>query len=256
MLVKVLKYQVLDLIRSRWFFVQFIFFVFSSYLLFSLSGSVEKALVGFVVLSILLLPLFVLIVSVLYFYGNRSFIELILTLPVSRSTIYISTFLSLSLSCFLSYITGVFLPIFYMVGFEFATIKVVLFTSSVIFPFAGLGVLIPVSLDDRLKGTAVSLFVWLFFAVLYDAILLYLLAILSVYPIEHLFIFLTLINPLDTIRVVLLLNLGLNEFLGFAGEFFSNFSSFSSWLLPILSCCFYTLLFLILGINIFSRKDF
>ncbi len=255
MLTKLARYQTADLIKSRWFFAQAIFFAFCSFLLLKLAGSLEKALVGFTVLSVLFLPLFILMVSVSYLYGNRSFVELLLTLPVGRSSLFLSTFLSISVTGFLSYIAGSLIPFLYLLGLDMHVLNTVLLSSCILFPFTALGILIPSLVEDRLKGTALALLFWLFTSILYDALLLYLIVLLNAYPVEILLMFLTLINPLDAVRIVVLLDMGLKEFAGPTGEMLSKYSG-AYRLVPVLSSALYTLLCLVFGVKSFGRRDF
>ncbi len=254
MLFKLIRYQIIDLISSRWFIFQFLFFAISSYILFNISGSFERAILSIVILSLIFLPLFSILLSLSYVYSSRNFIEFILIYPVKRKTIYLSFFLSLSSFIFITYMLGILISAIISASFNINLFRYLFSSSIILFPFITIGILISTLSEDRLKGTIILFFIYLIFTVIYDAIALYLLIILSDWPIESLFTFIILLNPLDAIRIITLLSLNLSDIFAFTGDFLLRYKHF--YFFPFILCLFYTLLFLILGIRKFERRDF
>ncbi len=254
MLFKLIKYQIVDLISSRWFIFQFVFFTISSYILFNISGSFEKAILSIIILSIISLPLFSILLSSSYVYSSRNFIELLLTHPVKRNIIYLSSFLSLSSFTFIAYMLGILTSVIISGNFNVILFKYLFISSLALFPFITIGIFTSNQLEDRLKGTIILLFIYLNFTIIYDAIFLYLIIILSDWPIETLLTLIILLNPLDAIRIVSLLSLNLSDIFAFTDNLLLRYKHL--YFFPIILCLSYTLLFLILGIRKFERRDF
>ncbi|MEO0144749.1 MAG: NosY protein [candidate division WOR-3 bacterium] len=255
MFIKLIKYELFDLFKSRWIIGIFLFYFFVGYILSYFSEDFTKSIVGYTSISLITLPLFSLLLSSIYLYNNKNFIEFVLTQPIKRTTIFISIVLSITISLLLSFNIASFLPFFYFYGINFIHLKSILLISSIIPLFISLGMLLATIENDKLKGIGFSLVVWLFFCVFYDSILLYFIIVFSNYPIEKIVIFLTLINPIDTIRLNVLIDSGLYEIMGFVGKwllkYFKNF-----WIISIFVSLFYSFLFLLLFSWIFKKKDF
>jgi Cu-processing system permease protein len=75
---------------------------------------------------------------------------------------------------------------------------------------------------DRAKGIGISIFVWLFFAIIYDGILLVLMFQFSDYPIEGIMATLAAINPIGLARIFVLLQLNISAMLGYSGAVFKD----------------------------------
>lgn len=106
MLIKLIKYELYDLLKSRWMLGITVFMGFWSIPLVKFGGNTRKAVVSHTNLSLLTLPLFSLLLSINYLYTNRNFIEFVLTQPVKRSFLFASLIISLSFSIFISYAVG------------------------------------------------------------------------------------------------------------------------------------------------------
>ena len=68
-----------------------------------------------------------------------------------------------------------------------------------------LAFLVSVSFEDRTIGFGAAILLWLLAAVVYDGILLLLVASLGRYPLERPLLILTLLNPIDIGRILMLL---------------------------------------------------
>ena len=65
--------------------------------------------------------------------------------------------------------------------------------------------MITTKIEDRVRGLVVAILVWLVFSVIYDAVVLLLANRFSEYPLEEPLLVLTVLNPVDLARVLLLL---------------------------------------------------
>ena len=76
---------------------------------------------------------------------------------------------------------------------------------------------------DKAKGIGVALLLWFYFALLYDALLLYLMFSFADYPLEKALLVFISLNPIDLARVVVLLQMDISALMGYTGALFSEF---------------------------------
>jgi Cu-processing system permease protein len=63
----------------------------------------------------------------------------------------------------------------------------------------------------------------MFFSVIYNGLVLMVIQVFSDYPMQHPVIAMTLLNPIDLGRIVLMLNLDVSAMMGFTGAVFQRF---------------------------------
>ena len=123
--------------------------------------------------------------------------------------------------------------------------------------FTALAFLIALHIEDRARGFGTALLVWLAAAVLYDGIVLLTATIFSDYPLEVPLLVLTLLNPLDLGRVLLLLNLDVAALMGYTGAVFQRFLGTGLGMgLAITALLAWTAIPLGLGLRRFRARDF
>ena len=83
-ILKVLKYQARDAVRSRWLIAYVAFFLLVTEGLLRFSGDPMKAQLSLVSLVLFLVPLVSIVFGTVYLYNAREFIELLLAQPVNR----------------------------------------------------------------------------------------------------------------------------------------------------------------------------
>jgi len=125
------------------------------------------------------------------------------------------------------------------------------------FVFAGLSFWIALRFENRIKGFGLAVVVWLFFAVIYDGIVLLLLMLFRDYPLENFSLVASLLNPIDLSRILILLKLDISALMGYTGAVFQKFFGNSLGMtLTMLSLILWTVL-PALGIKrLAARKDF
>jgi len=226
-MLKVLKYSFFDLIRSRWSIVYFLFYFISGMVLLYLSNDVSKAVVSLMNITFILTPLIGTIFGVMNFYNSREFIELLLAQPVPRKNIFLGMFLGISLSLNLSLLLGMGLPfVFYGVFFSGHIMSVVFLLLSGVFLtfiFTALAFYIALINENKLKGFGMAILLWLVMAFIYDGVFLLLLLFLQDYPLEKLAIALSLFNPIDLSRILIMLKLDISALMGYTGAVFNKF---------------------------------
>lgn len=224
---KVLKYSFFDLVRSRWIYGYFLFFLILSLGLLYLSSDLSKAIVSLMNVVVILCPLVGTLFGALYYYNSREFIELLLALPLRRRSIFLGKYLGLSLALSGSFLLGMFIP-FLIFGLgmsaEIWNFSILLLAGVMLtFIFCGLAFLVSIGSDSPIRGFGISLFIWLFLAVIYDGLFLLTLVFFENYPLDKYALIATLFNPVDLSRVLVMLKLDLSAMMGYTGAVFQKF---------------------------------
>ncbi|TAN09821.1 MAG: ABC transporter permease, partial [Chitinophagaceae bacterium] len=107
---KILKYVFVDIIQNKVVIIYTVVLLIISLSLFNLETSSSKGLVSLMNLVLLLVPLICIIFSTIYIYNSAEFIELLISQPLKRNTLWLSLFGGLSSSLSLAFLTGVGLP--------------------------------------------------------------------------------------------------------------------------------------------------
>ena len=105
-MLKILKYSFYDLMRSRWSYVYFAFYLLLGTVLLFLNNDLSKAVITLMNVIIVLVPLIATIFGVMYYYNSKEFTELLLAQPLKRSTIFLGLYLGVAFSLVMSLILG------------------------------------------------------------------------------------------------------------------------------------------------------
>lgn len=223
---KVLKYSFYDLIRSRWTYIYTIFYLLLTLSLFWLSADISKVIITLMNVVLVLVPLIATIFGVMYYYNSRDFVELLLSQPIGRIQVFLGQYLGVALSLSGSLLIGIGIPfLFYGIFnsaeiWNYTTLMVVGILLSMI--FSAISFLVALSFENKIKGFGLAIFIWLFLAIIYDGLLLLLLAMFSDYPLENLALGATMTNPIDLSRVLILLKLDISALMGYTGAVFQK----------------------------------
>ena len=109
-MLKILKYSFYDLIRSRWSYVYFLFYLALGFMLLFLNNDLSKAVITLMNVIIVLVPLIGTIFGVMYFYNSKEFTELLLAQPLKRSSIFLGQYFGVAGSLTLSLTLGLGIP--------------------------------------------------------------------------------------------------------------------------------------------------
>lgn len=226
-MLKILKYSFYDLMRSRWSYVYFLFYLLLGFVLLFLNNDLSKAVITLMNVIIILVPLIGTIFGVMYYYDSREFTELLLAQPIKRSSIFLGQFFGVATSLSMSLIIGLGLP-FVMYGlFNSGAIwdfSLLLVTGGFLtFIFTALAFMIALSNENKIKGFGYAILLWLFMAVIYDGIFLMSLIYFEDYPLDKFSLIATMLNPVDLSRVLILLKLDISALLGYTGAVFQKF---------------------------------
>ena len=224
---KILKYSFYDLMRSRWSYVYFCFYLILGFVLFFLNNDVNKSVITLLNIIIVLTPLIGTIFGVMYYYSSREFTELLLSQPLKRSTIFIGQYLGVAISLSLSLIIGLGIPfVAYGVlrsGAIWNFVSLLISGGFLTFIFVALAYNIALSFNDKIKGFGFAILLWLFLAVIYDGLIIILMMVFQDYPLDKFALGVIMFNPIDLSRVLILLKLDISALLGYTGAVFQKF---------------------------------
>jgi Cu-processing system permease protein len=226
-MIKILKYSCFDLLRSRWSYVYFAFYLLLGIVLLFLNNDLSKAVITLMNVIIVLVPLIGTIFGVMYYYNSKEFTELLLAQPVKRSSIFLGQYLGVALSLSFSLIIGLGVPFIFYGIFKSSAIwdfSLLLITGTFLtLIFTALAFNIALYNENKIKGFGYAILLWLFMAVIYDGLFLMSLIAFEEYPLDTFSLIGTMINPIDLSRVLILLKLDISALLGYTGAVFQNF---------------------------------
>lgn len=224
---KVARYTVADLVRSRWLVGYAGFFAATGWALFYFGEEPAQAIVSLLSVVLLVVPLVSAVFALTQFYGAREFTELLLAQPIDRRSVFYGQYIGLAASLALGFAVGAGGPFLWYgrdhpedVGPLLALLGAGVLLTAI---FTALALLAATLTDNRLRALGSVLFVWLFATVLYDGVLLVAVILFEAYPLERPLIALTLLNPVDLARIVVLLRLDVAALLGYTGAVFQRF---------------------------------
>jgi Cu-processing system permease protein len=211
-----------DILQSRILVVYTLILLVTALSLFGLEDNVNKGILSLLNIVLILVPLFSIIFSTIYIYNSAEFIELLVSQPLRRRSLWLSFLIGLSVSLSLAFIIGIGIPILIfkinIVGLLMMLVGVLL---SII--FVTIALLAAVQIRDKAKGIGMAIFLWMYFSLLFDGFVLFLLFQFADYPLEKPMIFVSALNPIDLGRILILLQLDISAMMGYTGAIFKDF---------------------------------
>lgn len=259
--LKIIKFELRDVVRSKWIVVYTLFFFLLTDSLFRFGGSSAKVLLSLINAVLLIIPLMSIIFGVMYLYHSREFIEMMLSQPINRKTLFGGLYSGLAAPLSLGFVTGVGLP-FAIHGLESPAHLSILLTLLVTgvfltFVFIALAFLISILYEDRTRGLGIAILSWLLFSVIYDGFILLVIYWFGDYPLEKPVIALSMLNPIDLGRILLILQFDIAALMGYTGAVFQKFfGSLLGMLIAFLTLMLWTVVPFALGLKCFKGKDF
>lgn len=252
---KISKYVILDLIRNRIVISYLIVLLAISFTLFGLDSNPVKGILGLLNISLMIVPLVSIIFGTIYYYNSSEFIELLLTMPIKRKQIIISVYTGLATALSTAVLLGMGIPIFiYSPNATGLTLLVV--SIALTWVFVSIAMLASVLTRDKAKGIGVVILLWLYFGLIYDGLLLFLLFSFSDYPMEKPMVALSALNPVDLGRIYILLQLDISAIMGYTGAIYRDFLGGTTGMVfamaMLLAWIFIPLFF---AVRRFKRKD-
>lgn len=259
-IIKIIKYQIQDNIRSKWIIGCFIFFFAFSYWLISFTGEAAKVIMSLLNIILIIIPLISIVFGTIYIYNNKNYITFMLTQPINRTSLFCGLYFGLVIPLLLSFLFGVGIPVILYYGMftESLGTLIIIFLTGIFqtLVFTSFAFLIATINEDKLKGLGLSIFIWLFFTAVYDGLILFLLQMFQDYPLEKFALGLTIANPVDLGRILVILKFDVSALMGYTGAVFESFFGNNLGLIiSFLILQFWFVVPFILGLKKFFKKD-
>ncbi len=258
--LKLIKYQLRDVMRSRWVLFYLAFFILITDALFRFGGSGDRVILSLMNVVLLVIPLVSIMLGTMYLYNSREYTELMLSQPVKRIQMFAALFSGLVLPLAATVSVGIALPFIWngvllshigALGYLLAT------AVALTIIFSALAFAIGLLTEDKIKGLGLAVVLWLFFAVIYDGLILLVIYMFSHYPLQQPVLIMSMLNPLDLARIALLIQFEASTLMGFTGAVFQRFfGSMSGQIAIVLVMVAWISIPLGWGARRFIRKDF
>lgn len=252
---KIARFIFFDILKNKIVIFYTVLLFIISWSILGLESNNTKATLSLLNVVLLVVPLVSIIFSTIYVYNSSQFIELLLSQPVPRTKVWFNIFLGLSTALVLAFLIGCGVPILLyssiVTGFSLIIIGILL---SLI--FTSFAMLSAISSRDKAKGIGISIFIWLFFSIIYDGILLVLMFQFADYPIEGIMATLAGLNPIGLSRIFALLQLNISAMLGYSGAIFKQvFGSGGGMWISMAVLLIWTTVPFLLSLIKFNKKD-
>lgn len=252
---RIIKFVILDIIKNKIVLAYTFLLAVFSWSAFGLEDNSAKGLLTLLNIVLLIVPLVSILFSTIYIYNSAEFIELLLSQPIERKKIWQSLFAGLSVSLVFAYLVGAGIPLLLYAdqAVSLMMIAVGCIISVVFVAIAFLGAILS---RDKAKGIGISILLWLYFALLFDGLVLFLLFQLSEYPIEKMMVGITATSPIDLARILILLHLDVSAMMGYTGAIFKDFFGTTKGLIAAFALLLLWIIVpFLLSLRIFKRKD-
>jgi Cu-processing system permease protein len=255
----VAKPQVRNVIRSRWLICYTLFFLIATEGLIRFSGGDAKTLLSLANVVLFVLPLMTLVYGTIYLYNSREFIELLLAQPLKRRTVFAGLYIGLSIPLAAAFVVGISAP-FILRGIQ-ADARAALATllvggAALTLVFTGIAFCVALRFEDRLTGLGAAMGVWLVLALVYDGAVLLIVAMMPDRSLEKALLVASIANPIDLVRIALLLQFDISALMGYTGAVFNRFFSGSSGIAVVaVALTLWIGAPLTAGLIAFQRKD-
>mgnify|MGYP000051726656 FL=1 len=219
---RIVKFVVLDILKNRIVLIYTFILAVLSWSVFSLEDNSTKGLLSLLNIILLIVPLVSIIFTTIYLYNSAEFIELLLSQPIQRKKIWLSLFMGMSVSMVLAFVIGAGIP---LLIYEASSVGFMMLGTGCLVSvvFVAIAFLSAIITRDKAKGIGISIMLWLFFALLYDGLILFLMFQLSDYPIEKAMVGISALNPISLARILILLHLDVSAMMGYTGAIFKDF---------------------------------
>lgn len=252
---KIIKYVIIDILRNKIVLAYTVFLLLLSLSIFNLEDNSAKGLLSLLNIVLIIVPLVSILFASIYVYNSAEFLELLVSQPLKRNTIWLSIFIGLACSLTLAFFVGVGIPVL-LYEFSATGITMLLVGLLLTIIFVAIAMLATVNTRDKAKGIGVAILLWLYFSILFDGLVLFLLFQFADYPLEKAMIGISAFNPIDLSRILVLLKMDVSALMGYTGAVFKDFFGTTTGLIiAILVLMFWSIIPVWLSVRKFNRKD-
>jgi Cu-processing system permease protein len=216
----VIKYAYFDLLRSRFILAYTVLLFVSTMALFQLDSDSAKVVLSLLNIVLLVIPLVSIVFTSIHFFNSYEFMELMLAQPINRKVVFFGEYVAVASSLCSAFLIGVGLPLI-LYG---AQNGMLLFTGIMLtLAFVSIAFLSSVLTRDKARAIGMALFLWLYFTLIYDGFLLWIVYAFSDYPLERATLVMIALNPVDLARILMLMQLDISALMGYTGAFYEDF---------------------------------
>ncbi|MFT4018454.1 MAG: ABC transporter permease [Agriterribacter sp.] len=221
-MVKIFKYVIIDILRNKIILAYTVFLLVLSLSIFNLEDSSAKGILSLLNIVLIIVPMVSILFATIYIYNSAEFLELLVSQPLKRKTIWLSMFGGLAFSLVTAFLVGVGIPVLL---YEASSAGIMLITSGVLLTviFVAIALLAGVKIRDKARGIGTVILLWLYFSLLFDGIVLFILFQFADYPLEKLMVGITTLNPIGLSRILVLLKMDISAMMGYTGAIFKDF---------------------------------
>lgn len=252
---RIIKYVFLDILKNKTLIVYTLLLSMLSWSVLFLEDNESKGILTLLNVVLLTVPLVAIVFSSIYIYNSSEFIELLICQPIKRTKIHLSIFCGLSASLILAFLIGCGLPVAILSSTPTGLMLVVAgtFISAV---FVSLAFFSSSFARDKARGLGIAILLWMYFAILFDGLILFLMFQFSDYPIEKLMVGLTVLSPVDICRIMVLLKLDVSAMMGYTGAIFKNiFGTTNGQIATLVLILFWVVIPYFIALRKFNKKD-
>ncbi len=212
----------LDNIKSKVVIIYFVMLALMAWTSLLLEDSEGKGTLTMLNIILFVVPLMSLLYGTIYLYNSRDFMVLLLSQPLKRGQIWHSLYGGVAGSLVIAFLLGAGIPV--VLYTEAGTAFVMIMTGvAITLIFVALAFLTTILSSDKTRGIGAAILLWLFFTMIYDAVMMYVIMIFSDYPIEKPMAALLMLNPLDLARFQVILKTEASAMMGYSGAMFRQF---------------------------------
>ena len=252
---KIQRFIFTDILKNRIVLIYTLLLAVLAWSIFSLEDDSNKGILTLLNIVLLTTPLVSIIFTAIYMYNSAEFIELLLSQPIRRRKIWTGLFLGLFFSLALSFFIGAGIPILLFAETKIALILLIM-GIMITAVFVALGFLCTILARDKARGIGISILLWLFFSLLFDGLVLFILFQFGDYPIEKAMVAVTAFNPIDLARIFIILQLDVSAMLGYTGAIFKDFFGTGiGTAVGFLLLSLWAVIPYLISLRLFTRKD-
>ena len=252
---RIIKIILLDILKNKIVLAYALIMALLSWSSFALEDNSSKGLLTILNIILFTVPLVSILFSTIYIYNSAEFIELLLSQPIKRIKIWLSLFFGLSISMVLAFGVGTGIPLLINAPDSIGLMMVVV-GSLISVIFVALAFLSSILTRDKAKGIGIAIMTWLYFALIFDGMVLFLLFQFQEYPIENAMVGITALSPIDLARIQILLHLDISAMMGYTGAIFKDFFGTSTGLVAsFLLLCLWAIIPFYISLKKFKNKD-
>jgi Cu-processing system permease protein len=252
---RLIKIILIDILKNKFILAYALILAVLSWSSFALEDNSAKGILTILNVILFTVPLVSILFATIYLYNSSEFIELLLSQPIKRKKIWVSLFFGISLSMVFAFFIGAGIPLI-INSPDSIGMMMILIGCLISIIFVALAFLSSILTRDKAKGIGIAIMTWLYFALLFDGMVLFLLFQFSDYPIENAMVGVTALSPIDLARIQILLHLDVSAMMGYTGAIFKDFFGTSIGLIvSFLLLCLWVIVPFFISLKRFRTKD-